>query len=166
MNLPTQINHNAASPAPVDVSLAEALAGVEIVARMLNLSPSSALELVARVVKLKAPELSILLPSYRIDAPKSPVTAGDSPLVTFSATELLRQNGKPMTTAKFNKLALAAGYLCEVTRPSRSPGPKKYKAITPAGWLFGKNITDSTTPNETRPHYYRESFGQLLNLLT
>lgn len=158
-------NLETALSAPTGVSLSEALAGMEIIARMLNMSPSSALGLTHGVVKIKAPELSNLLPSYSIDAPRSHETAAGSSLVTFSATELLRQNGSPMTAAKFNKLAIEHGYLCEVTRPSRANGTKKFKAITEKGLKFGKNITHPTAPNETQPHYYQSTFALLLGAL-
>ena len=135
----------------------------EAAARMLNLSESSKLGMMAKIAA--AHSLTSMLPSYTVDAPKSHITAGGSSLVTFSATELLRQNGSPMTAAKFNKLAIAAGYLCEVTRPSRSQGLKKYKAITENGLQFGKNITHPTAPNETQPHYYQSTFTNLLRIL-
>lgn len=144
-----------------NLSLADAMAGVEIAARMLNMCQSSTLALASGVMKIKAPELAHLLPSYAVDAP----TTSGSSLVTFAASTLLKENGSPMSTQKFNILSESKGFIVELERPSTTKGTKKFKSLTEKGLKFGKNLTVPQNPRETAPHYYKETFLELLELL-
>ena len=144
-----------------NLSLADAMAGVEIAARMLNMCQSSTLALASGVMKIKAPELAHLLPSYAIDAP----TTSGSSLVTFAASTLLKENGSPMSTQKFNILSESKGFIVELERPSTTKGTKKFKSLTEKGLKFGKNLTSPQNPRETTPHYYSETFNELLEAL-
>ena len=143
------------------VSLADAMAGMEIVARMLKMCPSSTLALASDVLKIKAPELVRILPGYAIDAP----TTSGSSLVTFAASTLLKENGSPMSTQKFNILSESKGFIVELERPSTTKGTKKFKSLTEKGLKFGKNLTSPQNPRETTPHYYSENFNELLEAL-
>jgi hypothetical protein len=150
------------APPTNNISLADSLAGMEVLSRMLNMSPSSTLMLASGVVKIKAPELLYLVPVYAIDAPN--VTDISSRL-TFSATKLLEMHSKPMTVQKFNIIAVERGYLTEESRPSTTKGVKLFKCLADKGLTYGKNMTSSQNPRETTPHYYADKFEELLGLL-
>lgn len=150
------------APPPSTLSLADSLAGMEVLSRMLNMSASSTLMLASGVVKVKAPELLHLVPVYAIDAPNSTDTSSQ---LTFSATKLLEMHGKPMTVQKFNIIAVERGYLTEESRPSTTKGFKQFKCLTDKGLQFGKNMTSPQNPRETAPHYYADKFEELLTLL-
>jgi len=145
-----------------NLSFADSLAGAEVMARMLNMSESSKLTLVSGVMKVKAPELLHLVPVYAIDAPNA---TDVSSRLTFSATVLLAEHGKPMTAQKFNIIAVERGYLTEESRPSTTKGIKLFKCLTDKGLAYGKNMTSPNNQRETAPHYYADKFDELLVLL-
>lgn len=72
-----------------------------------------------------------------------------------------------MSAYKFNKLCISAGVLEDKTRPStKHPDVVKgFKAITKLGERFGKNVVSPNNPIESQPHWYEDSFDELLDLI-
>lgn len=84
-----------------------------------------------------------------------------------SMTNLLKARGVGISAVKANKVLLELGLLEEKQRPSsKDPGKmKKYKVLIAEGLKFGINRENISTPDQTSPYYYVETFGELLNLI-
>ena len=85
--------------------------------------------------------------------------------LTFSASKLLSDLGKPLSAVAFNKLMVSEGYLEEKSRPSVSKGVKIFKVLTTKGLAFGENLVSPKNDRETQPHYYEDTFRQLVDAL-
>lgn len=85
----------------------------------------------------------------------------------FSATKLLEDFGKPMSIRDFNKKMREKGFLELKTRKSRKDGAsdKTFLALTSTGLGYGQNDVSPQNPLETQPHYYEETFEELLGIL-
>jgi hypothetical protein len=109
----------------------------------------------------------IALPAYGVDNGGTVSSGSSRP--TFSATYLLKHyvdtHGR-LSATKFNDLAIAKGLLETLSRPSSTKGEREYKSITGAGQKFGKNLTNPNNQKETQPHWYSDTFEDLLNILT
>lgn len=82
--------------------------------------------------------------------------------ITKSISELLKENNINMSAVKFNKLLLENGYLEEKERPS-SKGTKKFKSLTEKGLKYGKNLISANNQKQTQPHFYEDTFIELVN---
>lgn len=92
------------------------------------------------------------LPSYTDEA------------LTRSATDLLEEHGSPMSARTFNGRLVKLGLLEEQQRKGRGATVHRFKAITDAGLVYGKNIVSTQNERETQPHWYPEKFKELLRL--
>jgi hypothetical protein len=84
-----------------------------------------------------------------------------------SITNLLKAHDVALSAVKANKILLELGILAEKERPS-SKDPrkmKKFKALTEHGLKYGINRENISTPDQTSPYYYVETFGELLVLI-
>jgi hypothetical protein len=86
---------------------------------------------------------------------------------TDSITNLLKLKSADVSAVKANKILVALGLLAEEERPSsKYPGKmKKFKALTRQGLQYGVNIENPNSPGQTTPHYFVETFDQLLSLI-
>ena len=86
---------------------------------------------------------------------------------TDSMTNLLKQNDSKISTVKANKILVAIELLEEKERPSSKYADKikKYKALTEKGLTFGVNKENPNSPEQTTPHYYVETFSELLAII-
>lgn len=86
---------------------------------------------------------------------------------TDSLTNLLKQGNLEISTVKANKILVALGLLAEKERPSSKYAGKmkKYKALTAQGLRYGVNVENPSSPGQTTPHYFTETFAALLTLL-
>lgn len=84
-----------------------------------------------------------------------------------SLTKLLKQHNVALSAVKANKLMLEIGLMEEATRESTTrPGViKKYKVLTEKGLDYGVNEENPQSPDQTSPYYYKDSFGDLAQLL-
>ena len=142
----------------------EAVMFAEAVNRALNLQGSAALGMVRNAVALRSPEYLPLLPVYAIDAPQSKATAPTSSMPTASLTELLKEHDIGVSAVTANKLLAKAGLIEEMTRPSTSGKVKRFWSVTAKGADWGKNVTSPSNPKETQPHWYRDTFTELVRL--
>ena len=118
--------------------------------RTLNYSEVAKLQLVSSIVK----PYGLPVPDY------VPAKNG----VKHSAKDLLKLNNAGISAIKFNKLALAAGFLEQKTRKGTS-GDHKFYSVTNKGAEFGENDTSIKNPNQTQPHWYDNKFNELLKIL-
>jgi len=86
---------------------------------------------------------------------------------TDSITNLLKLYNVDISAVKANKILVTLSLLLEKERPSaKHPGKiKKYKALTEQGLQYGINIENPNSPGQTTPHYFIETFDQLLLLI-
>ena len=86
---------------------------------------------------------------------------------TDSMTNLLKQNNAEISVVKANKILVALDLLEDKERPSsKYEGKiKKYKALTPKGLEYGINKENHSSPGQTTPHYYEETFDELFSLI-
>lgn len=86
--------------------------------------------------------------------------------ITKALSTLLKEHNYSMSAVKMNALLIQVGILTEAERPS-SKGTKKFKVLTEKGLKYGKNlINTSGNQKETQPHYYEDTFLELINLVT
>lgn len=132
----------------------------------LSLPQSGYIDVLQRGMRVVAPELLPMLPSYSIDtSPVGLVTTGSSK-PTFALTTLLKRHNLPYSAVGFNRLLVSAGVLIDMTRPSTTRGTKSYKAISDDWLHYGKNVVSPTNPRETQPHWYDGTFPELVAKVT
>lgn len=85
--------------------------------------------------------------------------------LTFSASKLLADLGKPLSAVAFNKLMVSEGYLEERSRPSSNGTVKTFKTLTSTGLEFGENLVSPKNDRETQPVYFEDTFKKLVDLL-
>lgn len=101
------------------------------------------------------------LPEYTEDSAPGHVGAMD----TYSLTHLLRELGLGHSAPAVNQQLHSAGILESRTRRTSKGALKHFWCITDAGMPYGKNVVSPQSPRETQPHWYRESFADLLSLI-
>ena len=150
--------------APVNLvhSYTDAVAGMEVVARMLRLEGSAALGLVRKATELTAPHLLPAIPVYAIDAPSGSGAGSSEPTASLSA--LMKANDIKGTAATMNVRLEMHGFLEKKTRAGQS-GEKSFWSITEAGLKYGKNLTSPQNQRETQPHWYRDKFLDLMSTI-
>jgi len=86
---------------------------------------------------------------------------------TDSITKLLKLHNSDLSAVKANKVLVALGLLAEMERPSAkfAGKMKNYKALTEPGLQYGVNVENPNSPGQTTPHYFIDTFEQLLALI-
>jgi len=86
---------------------------------------------------------------------------------TDSITNLLKLHNVEISAVKANKALVSMGLLDEKERPSSKYAGKmkKYKALSDRGLQYGVNVENPNSPGQTTPHYFADSFGELLALI-
>ena len=86
---------------------------------------------------------------------------------TDSLTNLLKLSNVAISTVKANKILVALGLLAEKERPSSKYAGKmkKYKALSEQGLRYGVNVENPSSPGQTTPHYFSDTFAELLALI-
>ena len=145
--------------------LRDELEAVDVLARILNVANSGKLGMVrASLAHHGAAHLLPHLPVYAIDAPTTATSAPTSSMPTASLTVLLGEHDIGVSAVTANKMLARAGMLDEMTRPSSKGAVKKFWSVTEAGQKYGKNVTSPSNPKETQPHWYRDTFNELVRL--
>ena len=133
---------------------------VQSVAEILRVSEASKIKMLGTILKAhKIPDA--VLPAYTEE--KS----------TKSLTELLEIHGANMTARNANKILLEAGILEIKDRPGTKKDKsgnsvkitKQFKSLTEKGLRFGKNVVSPQNERETQPHYFEDTFHELLELI-
>ena len=152
-----------AAPVQLSHSYTDAVAGMEVVARMLRLEGSAALGLVRKATEITAPHLLPALPAYAIDAPAGAPAVSSAP--TESLTALMARHRVGVSTRAGNLILQERGLLEKRTRPSSSGTAKSFWSITEKGLAFGKNISSPENPRETQPHWFSAKGEELLRVM-
>jgi len=86
---------------------------------------------------------------------------------TDSITNLLKLNKAHISAVKANKILVTLGLLSEEERPSSKYAGKmkKFKALTEQGLQYGINLENPSSPGQTTPYYFVDTFDQLLFLI-
>jgi len=132
----------------------------EMCSKLLNMAPSSRIEMLARVAKVYDINPTFL-PAYAVDAASD--SAAGSSMPTKSLTALLRDHKIRVATPIYNQMLVQLGLLRPMTRASKSSpdGQKMFYSITEKGLRFGKNITSPKNAREVQPHWYCDRFTEL-----
>jgi Rha family phage regulatory protein len=159
-----ELEAKAAQPQPVALTQAEQDIRIAVLlADALNVAPSGRITMLGVALTHSAPHMLPALPVYAIDAPAQ-ASAPQSSEPTASLTALLKQHGSRRSAASVNMLLQHMGFLEQQTRQSTKGEIKRYWSITADGLKWGKNVTSPTNPRETQPHWYKNTFGELLRL--
>ena len=148
-------------------SCTDATVSLGALADSLNLHGTARVNIYRRATKEIHPALAAAMDAidYAVDAP---IVAGqsvsDSSYRTASATSLLKEHDLHVTAREFNHAAEAAGILQRLSRQG-SREVKYYWNITEDGLRYGKNIVSPANPRETQPHWYADTFLQLIDEL-
>ena len=156
--------------APVD-SIEDAMKAAALISDYLKLEGSAKTHMLEQAIKLKAPSYLSLVPAYAIDGPRTADgkligdTGSSSP--AFSATDLLRKFGSPVSAVKFNNLAVTQGLLVVAERSSTKYQGifRNYKVIPNEYLCYGKNLVSSSNQKETQPYWFESTFQEVLNKL-
>ena len=149
----------------------EAIQVAEAISNYLKLEGSARLHMLEQAVKLAAPKLLPMVPAYAIDAPRTAdgKLIGDvgSSSAAFSATDLLRKFGSPISAVKFNNLAITHGLLILQERSSTKYAGinRQYKVIPNEYLCYGKNLVSSSNQKETQPYWFEPTFQEVLTKL-
>ena len=86
---------------------------------------------------------------------------------TDSITNLLKQHQVEISAVRANKILVGRGLLLEKERPSSKYAGKmkKYKALSEQGLEYGVNVENPNSPGQTTPHYFVDTFADLLELI-
>ena len=145
--------------------LRDELEAVDVLARILNVANSGKLGMVrASLAHHGAAHLLPTLPVYAIDAPTTATSAPASSMPTASLTVLLGEHDIGVSAVTANKMLARSGMLEEMTMPSSKGAIKRFWSVTEAGQKYGKNVTSPSNPKETQPHWYRDTFKELVRL--
>ena len=159
-----ELESKVAQPQPVALTQAEQDIRIAVLlADALNVAPSGRITMLGVALKHSAPHMLAALPAHAIDAPAQ-ADAPQSSEPTASLTALLKQHGSSRSAASVNMLLQHMGLLEQQTRKSTKGEIKRYWSITADGLKWGKNVTSPTNPRETQPHWYKNTFGELLRL--
>ena len=82
----------------------------------------------------------------------------ENPLMT--SADLLRKFGSPVSSVKFNSLAVAHGLLIVKEGIFRN-----YKVIPNEYLCYGKNLVSSSNQKETQPYWFESTFQEVLTKL-
>ena len=136
-------------------SIKEQAECVEIAARMLNTNEAGKIIMLKKFYK-----------QYGLPCDFLPDYVSNGNREYRSATVLQKERGYDMSSRAFNLLLLGEGFLEERTRPSKSKGKKKYKALTEKGLQYGENLVSPENQREVQPVYYVDRFDDLFQLVT
>ena len=140
----------------------EAIQVADALAKMLRLEGSARLDMAQKAVKIRAPDLLPMVPVYAIDAPSG--SGAGSSEATASLSALMKANDIKGTAATMNVRLEMHGFLEKKTRAGQS-GEKSFWSVTEAGQKYGKNLTSPQNQRETQPHWYRDTFLDLMSAI-
>lgn len=149
-----------AAPAQPETNVAATMALVECAAGLLRASDSGKVNMLRKAGLAVGADTSFL-PDYTEDSVAGHVGA----MSTASLSQLLGEKNVGLGAARANQILIRLGLLESRTRKGSNGKPKEFKCITQAGQEYGKNVVSPQSPRETQPHWYRERFDALLQLL-
>lgn len=135
-----------------NVKYIEQLEGVKRIADDLKVNPGSRVLMYKKACEANNVDSSFL-PAYTEEK------------LTKSLTDLLKQFNVEHSARSFNTKLIKAGIVEIATRPStKAPsGFKNFKRLTDKGLKYGKNLISPSNQRETQPHYYIDTFQELVD---
>lgn len=142
-------------PINVNQTLLDEIFAVKRAVEILNISEASKLVMLAPIFKKHNIPME-LLPDYTAER------------VTRSLSELLKQYNVGISAKKANLVLIKLDILTIRDRPSRKKGSfemKQFKSLTAKGLEYGKNLVSKQNEKETQPHYFEDTFQDLVKLI-
>ncbi|MBF0115477.1 MAG: antA/AntB antirepressor family protein [Magnetococcales bacterium] len=133
-----------------DPGLVADLTIARFVADSLRISEAGQIAMYGRIAKIHG-RLSAFLPAYTDEQ------------ITKSLTELLKEHRAGISAVKANTILMDLGILEELSRSGAKGVVHKFKALTEAGQKYGKNLISPQNERETQPHYFADTFPDLLD---
>ncbi len=125
----------------------------EVAVRLLRLNDGSKIAMLSTIAKNNGRPTNFL-PAYTEEKP------------TKSLTVLLKEHDAPFGAKKANIALISKGLVETKSRPStKGSGVKEFKSLTLEGLRFGKNLISPNNQRETQPHFFVDTFGDLLGLI-
>lgn len=131
-------------------SVVDCMAIAQVAAESLRASAASRILMFSKVAKLHGLPTGFL-PDYTEEK------------VTRSLTDLLKEHGCGLTARWVNTVLVDLGLLEEKSRPGAKGETKRFKTLTEAGLKYGKNLISPQNERETQPHYYADTFPELMD---
>ena len=152
------------APVLTNSPLAADIYAIGAIADVTRASESSRLGMVQKFVKIKAPHLLPVLPSYAIDAP---IVAGETPAQSSEPHDSISAiiKGTGFTAAHANKRLLRAGLIKRMERIDSKGNPKGYWSVTEKGLEYGLNLTSPANPRETQPHWFLSKANEIVDII-
>lgn len=139
----------------VSQSLVDEIFAIEQAVEILKISEARKLVMLCSVFK-KHNISTELLPDY----------TGER--IARSLSSLLKQHGVSISARKVNLVLIKLDILTICSRPSRKKGNnemKQFKSLTEKGLQYGKNLVSKQNEKETQPHYFEDTFPDLVRLI-
>jgi phage anti-repressor protein len=133
-----------------DPGLVADLTIARFVADSLRISEAGQIAMYGRIAKIHG-RPSAFLPAYTDEQ------------ITKSLTELLKEHRAGISAVKANTILMDLGILEELSRSGTKGVVHKFKALTEAGQKYGKNLISPQNERETQPHYFADTFPDLLD---
>lgn len=133
----------------IETQLQKKLLIAETAVRMLRLNEGSKIKMLSIISESEGVSPTYL-PSYTEEK------------LTRSLTQLLGESGCLLSAKKMNTVLQQLGIIERMSRPSSSKGVKYFWSLTEEGLSYGKNLINPNNPKETQPHYYVDTFKDLL----
>ncbi len=126
----------------------------KVAIEVLNPGPASIISMLKKLGESSGLNVDFL-PEY-LEAPHS----------HHSLTELLKKYNSSISTLKANTILIKLGLIRVETRQSSRGRQKEYKVITADGLHYGINLVTPKNQSESQPHWYDDTFPELLALIT
>ena len=127
---------------------------LKVAIETLNPEPASIISMLTKLGESFGLNMDFL-PEY-VEAPPS----------HHSLTELLKKYDSSISTLKANTTLIKLGLIRIATRQSSKGHQKEYKVITADGLHYGINLVTPKNQSESQPHWYDETFPELLEMIT
>ena len=151
--LPNIRNNGFYSSHPPTITAANILL-FKVAIEVLNPGPASIISMLKKLGESSGLNVDFL-PEY-VEAPRS----------HHALTELLGKHKSPISALNANKILVSLGLLEINTRQSSKGRQKKYKRVTDEGTSYGLNLVSPNNQNEPQPHWYDDTFPELLAVIT
>jgi prophage antirepressor-like protein len=135
-----------------DQALVNTIFAAQCVADSLKISDAGRIRMFNVVFKANAIPTSIL-PDYTEEK------------ITKSLTVLLKEHGNDLSAVKANNILIAIGILEIKSRQGTKGESREFKALTDKGLKYGKNLISPQNERETQPHYFVDTFPELLDMI-
>lgn len=132
-------------------NLVDEMYATQFAAEMLSVSEAGKIKMLGTVFTIHNISTNIL-PDYTEEK------------LTRSLTVLLKEHNSGITAQKANIILVNLNILELRERPTKH-GTTTFKSLTDHGLKYGKNLINPNNEKETQPHYFEDTFPQLLEII-